>query len=280
MILFTLMGQGIQISNWNEWCEQLWRRGEDAWIKRDGQDHYYREKVVLPNLAREVEKLPYDYKTLIDLGSGDGHTTNLFVKEMTLRQRSTETVLLIDRSAVQLNRSLQQPFLGNAHLINQDLVKGGWVGDVSRFPSPRIFLSIFVFQELPCVGELFAKLFYVMDSADICFAVFVDPGYSSWLSERGSVKIVENNHSSAREWEWAAKYPISIESKILFLPHFQRSLDTYRMLAVQNGLLVGDPVQLVVPDSPSSREVFADTVYGNDIIGRSSSVLISLRKKD
>lgn len=272
------MEKRLNLPNWNKWSEGLWHKSEGLWIKRNGQDHFYREQVVLPALLKEIAETRQCFKTLVDLGSGDGHVTNVFLAELQKQEQKVDFVVLVDRSHLQLQIALSLPFLKEAEVVEKDLIADDWATPVSQSLSPRIFLSVFVFQEIPSLGSLIERISKAMTTTDIGLAVFVAPAYSDSLRNRGAIQVVEQG-TSATEWEWAGMYPISIESNVIFLPHFQRSMDTYRGILAQYDLLMSEPTYLSVPDTPKTREVFGHTIYGQGIIGAKSSVLVSFRKK-
>src|SRR5918912_3186313 len=144
-----VMEKRLKTSNWNKWCKHLWRESEGMWIKRDGQDHFYREQVVLPALVKQIRKERQDFRTLVDLGSGDGHVTNLFLEELRRQERNVESVLLVDQSGAQLQIAKALPSLKEAQTLQRDLIDDDWVTAASETTAPRIFLSVFVFQEIP-----------------------------------------------------------------------------------------------------------------------------------
>ena len=69
----------MNIKIWKSWSEYLWKKAEDSWISRDGQDHFYRNKVIIPALEKELEKAS-GIKSIIDLGCGDGRHLVFFSK--------------------------------------------------------------------------------------------------------------------------------------------------------------------------------------------------------
>jgi hypothetical protein len=247
------------------------------WIKRDGQDHFYREQVVLPALLKEIHKERQDFRTLVDFGSGDGHVTNLFLEGLRDQERNMESVLLLDQSSVQLQIAKALPSLKDAQTLQKDLIDDDWVTAVLDTPAPRIFLSVFVFQEIPVLETLIERISRAAASTDICLAVFVAPSYSDALRKHEAIRVIEQGGSST-DWEWAGMYPISVDSAVIFLPHFQRSLQVYQEIAAKHGLIMAEPKYLSVPDTPKAREVFGRTIYGQGIVGAESSVLISLGK--
>lgn len=271
------MEKRLKTANWNKWCKHLWRESEGMWIKRDGQDHFYREQVVLPALLKETRKEHLDFRTLVDLGSGDGHVTNLFLEGLRSQRGNVESVLLVDQSDIQLQIAKALPSLKEAQTIQKDLIDDDWVTAVLETPAPRIFLSVFVFQEVPVIETLIERISRALGSDDICLAVFVAPSYSDSLRKGEAIRVVEQG-SHSTDWEWAGLYPISIESAVIFLPHFQRSLQVYQEVTATHGLKMSEPNYLSVPDTPKAREVFGRTIYGQGIIGVRSSVLISLCK--
>lgn len=268
----------IEVSRWNNWSEALWHRNEGLWIKRNGQDHFYREQVVLPTLLKEIGEGGHPFKTLVDLGSGDGYTTNRLLERLAEGGVRLDSVLLVDRSSTQLGIAKTLPFLRDAVVVQKDLIEEDWADAVMTSESPKIFLSVFVLQEVPRVHIFFSILSRAMNPADMCLAVLVDPEYSQKLYRDGTIKVVGENRDQSAEWEWAGEYPITIDTTEIYLPHFQRRIDVYRQIAAENGLSISEPASLVVQDTPEAREVFGHTIYGQGIIGVGSSILLKLTK--
>ncbi|HKO60493.1 MAG TPA: hypothetical protein VJV03_04980 [Pyrinomonadaceae bacterium] len=188
-----------------------------------------------------------------------------------------ESVLLLDQSHVQLQIAKALPSLKEAQTLHTDLVDDDWVTEVLKTPEPRVFLSVFVFQEIPVLETLIERISRAAGSTDVCLSVFVAPSYSDALRKGQAIRVIEQGGAST-DWEWAGMYPISVDSAVIFLPHFQRSLQVYKEIATKYGLRMSDPNYLSVPITPEAREVFGRTIYGQGIVGVKSSVLISLRK--
>lgn len=264
-------------TNWSVWCEKLWQKSGNQWIKRTGQDHYYRDRVVVPALLNAIGE--QEIKTLIDVGSGDGYTTNLLLKELEKKEHLPDTIILIDRSSEQLQKTRDVPLLREAKTIVSDISVEDWSKIVLKTEPPRLFLSTFVYQEIPKISFLFKTIAGAMNPGDLCLSVIVNPEYSTLLKSQGKVKFVSDSVSEDDDWDWVGKYPIGIEDGTIYLPHFERKIETYGALAEDNGLIMQDPVFCGVPDTKQSREVFGDTVYGYEIIGVDSSILLSFTKE-
>lgn len=268
-----------EVTYWNRWSEVLWHRNEGLWIRRNGQDHFYREQVVIPTLVEEIKGANQQFRTLIDLGSGDGYTTNRLLEELEKVGIRIGSVFLVDRSTVQLEIASALPLLRNARFIDKDLIEDNWADAVMTSESPRVFLSVFVLQEVPRVDIFFSIMSRVIDPTDVCLAILVDPEYSDRLYRDSTIRVAEENGDQDTEWEWAGEYPITIdEDNKIYLPHFQRRINIYQQIAARNGLSMTVSRSLIVQDTPQAREIFGHTVYGQGIIGVSSSILLTIRK--
>lgn len=113
---------------------------------------------------------------------------------------------------------------------------------------------------------------------DAYLVVVVTPEYCDKLRSEGKITFVHTNVEKGVDWEWAGGYPIADEKKTFHLPHFQRSLDIYAKTAEDHGLKLESAQYLSVPNTEQSRSVFAKTVYGKDIVGVASSMLLTFKK--
>jgi hypothetical protein len=80
------------------------------------------------------------------------------------------------------------------------------------------------------------------------------------------------------DWKWAGGFPVPVGSDTVFLPHFQRDLDSIIAAHLEYGLTVTGVQELSVPDTAETRKIFSGTVYGEEIIAHPSSVLLTIRK--
>ena len=81
----------------------MWEKAESAWISRDGQDNYYRNRVVLPALLEKLADLSIESLNIIDIGSGDGYCINQLVHVLKRRDKGIIKITLVDRSESQLH---------------------------------------------------------------------------------------------------------------------------------------------------------------------------------
>ena len=133
---------------WFKWCRSLWSASEKDWVNRSGQDHYYRKYAVIPAIKRRL--LDEDgFNTFIDLGCGDGFTTELLLNKLKYKFKSNMILNLVDVSSEQLiiahNRLKKNYF--NISTYNNDLNNGIWHSKIN-LRSPSFFLSVFVLQEM------------------------------------------------------------------------------------------------------------------------------------
>lgn len=266
------------MSCWADWCQSLWGQGEPSWIQRDGQDHYYRNTVVIPALIESTIRSQCAPEALVDLGSGDGYTTGLFLTQIERLVKPVGTVVLVDRSRVQLDLALKA--LPRAKAIESDLTADCWIPLALHAPSPRIFLSIFVLQEIPVLEPFLRNLIRVMSPDDLYLAVIVAPMYSESLRKRGSLEVVDLEGAEFGDWDWAGRYPISTPSGDIFLPHFQRHLSAYQSAFERSSLRIVHCHSLKVPPTRESYEIFSPTAYGRAIVGKRSSMLFVLKRQE
>lgn len=254
-----------------QWCQSLWSRAEERWIRRTGQDHYYRSSVVVPALRRHIDARER-YRSLIDLGAGDGHLTATLLNDLSPALHP-DSLCLIDRSARQLECAKLNPLLSASTTIPADLTTNNWVDSINRLPSPRLLLSTFVLQELHSLDGIYANVASTLSADDTFIALVVAPSFSSDLQCNGKLKLFRVGNSGS-DWTWCGSYPVSVDTGDILLPHFQRSASAYRRAGERHGLSLRQSTYLSVPDVPAARSVFSETVYGDEIIGVPSGLLL------
>ncbi len=262
-----------QSSKWIHWSEQLWGQAETGWLKRDGQDHFYREIVVIPALLRAFDSLAKRPLSIVDLGCGDGHSASLLLAEFK-RRRLSSSVTLVDRSQRLLSAASHDPNLASSCLVQADFTSSSWSQQLSQLQHPTLFLAIFLLQELFDLRLFFDGISELMLAEDRLLAVVPAPRYAEGLRRSSRLRLVVKG-SSIDDWCWAGEYPISTPNGSLVLPHFQRTLDHYRRAACMRGLALISHEDLCVPHTIAAHNVFAKTVYGCEIIGRPSAKLLT-----
>lgn len=270
--------QGHQIINWQNWSEQLWKEAESGWLNRDGQDHFYRQAVVLPAVNQAVTSLPKRPNSIIDLGCGDGHSTSLLVAELK-RRRWRPSIILADRSQYLLNATRRDIELIEAQLVQTDFTNTSWWQEFPEIRHPAILFAHFLLQELPDLTCFFKGIKELMLEDSCLFAVVPAPRYVESLRRSSRARVIMMG-ADDDDWKWVGEYPISIPCGSLALPHFQRTIGDYRCAAKNNNISMIEHYDLYVPDTKSARNVFSDTVYGHGIIGQPSSKLLVFTKKD
>jgi trans-aconitate methyltransferase len=266
------------LSVWTSWCNRLWEKAETAWIDRVGQDHFYRERVVVPSLITSITSLKPPARTLIDIGCGDAYVTEKLFETPRLQRSAIHDILLVDRSRSELAAAKKRKCLSGARFHEADLLEGDSLGSVATMPSPKVILAIFVLQELPCLESLLHDLYQTMHADDLCLAVFPAPSYATRLFRTGLMRRVSLAVPQKRDWSWAGEYPISVNSHIIYLPYFHRTVKMLRQLLARAGFGIVDCRFLTVLDSPEATMVFRESVYGEGIVGVHSSVLMEIRK--
>lgn len=269
---------GNQSTKWTRWSEELWDEAERGWLTRNGQDHFYRETVVIPALVRAFDLRSKRPLSIVDLGCGDGHSASLLLADLKRRQLSA-SVTLVDRSPRLLSAAQHDPILKSATVIQAEFGSVSWSRQLPDLQQPTVFLAVFLLQELPDLGHFFHGLSDLMSAEDRLLAVVPDPDYAESLRRSSRVTLVATG-SRVVDWRWAGEYPISTHGKPLALPHFQRAIEDYRRAACRWGLELIGQDDLCVQDTPSAYKMFADTVYGCAIIGRPSAKLLTFASVD
>lgn len=261
------------------WVRDLWELAESKWIARDGQDKYYREKVAIPGIIEAIEKTGnIGQFELIDIGSGDGLTTNHLIMSMVQNSLIPSKIVLIDRSKAQLKIASSQKELNKALIINSNLLDNKWV---NMLPDPlhrRIFISMFLVQELPDLRPLLKGLNDVMTQKDIAIFLTVAPSYSSTLLQSGAI-LESQDGDVGNDWYWKGMYPIDGLRGRFYLPHYQRDLDDYKKQLIKYGFHCIYRKHLSVPVTREAHHIFRNTVYYNNIIGIPSSVVFAFQNK-
>ena len=258
--------------NWNEWAEEKWRRAESGWVERGGQDHFYRQSVVVPSLLEEILTLPTLPASILELGCGDGHTVSLLVAEL-MKREARPTLMFLDRSEGLLESARRDPSLTSARFVQSDLGNPAWHGEVGGLQRPALILAIFVLQEMPQLKTLFGGLAKLMIAGDRFIAVVPAPSYAEQLRTEGKLRLVHEGRADD-DWDWVGEYPVPTEKETLALPHFQRGLRRFEQAAINNGLSLIGHRHLRVPDTSEAREIFGKTAYGEEIVEVDSALLL------
>jgi hypothetical protein len=260
------------------WSKKVWTKAESKWMSRNGQDRVYRDLVAIPGLSASIMRScdPTSIE-LIDLGCGDGYTTDKLASEFFACGFIVEGTLLLDRSLNLLDKATNRLCLHTAIKIECEMNKSGWARLLPPRIRKRIIISTFFIQELHSLQHFIKELAQVMIDDDVAFFLTVAPDYSSSLALNGAIRELEVK-SGKEDWLWRGLYPIDSPEGIFYLPHFERSISDYVSAFQCNGLEVVDISYLSVPNTRSANELFVNTIYGADIIGKPSSVVITIKR--
>jgi hypothetical protein len=267
----------MELENWRHFAKCLWEREEQKWISRNGQDHFYRIKVVLPSIEDEIQKTK-KVRTLIDLGCGDAFVLGQLLRIRKAGIKKLEEIVLIDRLKKLLEIAKSKLNFSPVITIKADLESETWIPVVSRTKGKRLFLSVFVLQELPDLKRFLSSLSKVFCSGDTGIFVTVAPVFASCLVASRKMKRIIKNGSEGTDFKWAAEYPISNNSRTIYLPYFHRTINDYRKELKQQAFRVVNVRYLSVPETKICRKIFEDTAYGNHIIGHPSSLMLVVKK--
>jgi hypothetical protein len=267
-----------KLSNWRKWANKLWARAETAWIERNGQDEFYRQRVVVPALTRAILKIRSPLLYLIDLGSGDGKSTSLIVEECLKENIYFEDICLIDRSDKQLGISRHMPHLAKSSTLFFN-IGGSKPLVIPESKLPRLLVSIFVIQELPELASFGMALSNVLRQNSNALIITVAPRFSQYLRQNGSIRIEDlSRYPSDRDWNWAGSYPIAGEGGRHYLPHFQRSLAQITKSLLAFRLRIIQKTYLQVPPTHQARQIYENSDYGQLILNVPSSLLLVVKK--
>lgn len=267
----------MQISSWKTWSEQLWKVAENEWISRNGQDHFYRINVVIPSLKREISKVP-NLQSVIDLGCGDAYILYRLIERKIIAVNNIKDIVLIDRSGRFLKEAKSRMQVPSVQVIKADLDNETWVPPVKRTKPNRLFLSIFLIQEMPRLDRFILNLHEVFGQNDLGLFITVAPFFANLLVSTGKMHQ-ERKSSTNSYFRWAASYPISNNSRTIYLPYFHRTKKEYEEVLNRYQMKVENHKYLSVPDSKAARNIFKNTLYGKDIINKHSSLLLIVKKK-
>lgn len=263
-----------------KWAQQVWKENGSKWLDREGQDHFYRDAVVIPALSAAVVEHASPRVTLIDLGAGDGYTTHALVRQLRKTRVQLDAVVLADRSLSECRHARALMGDQGVTIVREDLLEPGAISNLARRTKyPVVVVSVFVLQELPCLRSFMAEVAAALKPGSLFAAVVVAPTFADRLRRRGAVRVIGEAADRQEDWSWYGLYPISSRDTTFYLPHFQRRLVDYTRLISGAGLRVGLVRPLFVPSTQASRAVFRSTTYGESILGSPSSTLIIARPR-
>ncbi len=217
-----------------------------------GTDRYYQENVVIPSLVREA--LTEWFESFVEIGSGDGYSTELFLAACEQKGRVFPSVTRITPSA-----------------------ESDWSHDIRSAAGPRFLALNYVLQQLPRLDAFFETLANSMEPGDVCTAIVVHPDYAERLNKTGKLTHVQKAGTD-EDWNYTAKYPIAVEYKIIYTPFFDRTFNTYIQSAAAHGLSTYAPIPLRLPNNKPSRDLYRGSVYGEEILHVPSSALLIFTK--
>ena len=218
------------ITTCEEWAKRLWHDAEDLWIRRDGQDHYYRTDVILPAFKQQLTDF-IRFKSIIDFGCGDGYMLELLLQSAGFPFDAYSSVVLIDRSNAQLQLAYQRLTTLSPHVIAINAEFDSL--DINQFahtPSPKLLLSIFVMDELISLSPYLSVIKQCINDDDLLIAVVINSHFAETLSAAHPKmeRLFYNLSFPEKDWQWAAQYPIPTALGTIYLPYFYRGLSDYQ----------------------------------------------------
>jgi len=262
------------------WAEKVWAEAEEKWLVRDGQHHFYTDYVVIPGLMHCIQRIcSTNFIELVDIGCGDGYLTEHLVTKMLAAGIFASRVLLLDCSQIKLEIASGRSNLSNAMPIRCNLNDCNWFVDIPPYTCQRIFISVFSIQELPALDNLLFGLESIVSQHDIVLLLTVAPKYSELLLREG--KILHHVQGTINDdWHWRGLYPIDGAAGRLYLPHFHRTVEDYLQSLNAYGFHNIGTCYLSVPNSQNANSFFSKTIYGRRIIGKQSSMILTIKKMD
>lgn len=266
---------------WQRWCDQLWLRAEKQWINRQGQDHLYRRRVVIPALQVAAAHLSFD--TIIDVGCGDGVMTAAFVRTLPARKR--RDVVCLDLSNRQL-RIARRNLSGLARVrcvcgdVSTDETWQQVLANLNRGASHgRLWVSVFMLQELPSLKLLLRNVAQCMQPGEQFLVITTSPSYVDFMVCDAWRRYQMRRTGFGcwpQDFSYAVGYPVPVSAGTsITLPHFQRWPKHFRRQASAAGLAMRGWRDITVPWTMETERVFGPTIYGRDILERPSSALIT-----
>ena len=307
------------------WAESLWDEIGNLWADRKGQDHVYREQVTSKFLMVAITNhiLKHNLRSwqLVDLGCGDGiPTSKLIMKLNELSSNCESEISILPDSILLIDRS--QPLLSAAsqnidRVLHQSTTMSSDRQDTSKFKNllsrrrlscsafaidlvtdyldshidgtkSNIFISEFVLQELPSLSNLFSSLSVTLNKDSLAIFIIPHPVFANQLLND---KRIPSAHIAAPgdacDWEWCGEYPVPNGRTMLYLPHFQRSLDLIREKGSEHKLHIEfEDMYLshAILDCDSPNTNFASieqlrVAYGSSIIDLPSSCALMVSHK-
>jgi hypothetical protein len=278
LILFHDKMDKANFIKWEKWSVHLWEQAENEWISRNGQDHFYRIKVVLPALEKELRRAG-GWQSIIDLGCGDAFILGHLLKRKAISIKKIRNIVLIDKCGRFLQRAKSKMQGPSFLTFKGDLNDQSWIPVVKETRPRRLFLSIFLLQEIPQLDGLISNLREVFGEDDLGLFVTVAPFFANLLLSTGKMHK-ETESSVNRYFRWAAAYPIANNSRSFYLPYFHRTKKEYEKVFKEFGFKIVKHRYLLVPNERTSHDIFQNTLYGKDIINKPSGLLLVVKKDD
>jgi len=185
-----------------------------------------------------------------------------------------QVAIIVDRSATLLAKCRTGRLSARCDIVNDDILLGDWVNDVSQCRSPRTIITSLTITELPIIDPFFKYCADATSAGDRLVIFTMADHLTQWLLDTG-LMLLEAGASPGDDFFWAGKYPACISgSSRVYLPHFQRGAFMYRRLAAAHGFLEvsSDPYKL--SDAPGLRSLFDGTLYGRELLTVPAGLLL------
>lgn len=263
------------IQKWNLWSSSLWQESETGWIDRSPEDLYYKQMMVINPIVSIMHDRKFN--SIVDLGGGDGYILDSISDQISPSDLPTRTYL-IEQNKRQLEIARSKKHLRSTSFISLDLTAGDWTEALTGIEGPVLFIASFVLLELPTLTPILSNLSKLMKSEDELQAFIIDPAFSTKLLKEGKIELIGYKVNNNEDWEWAGKFPVVTENKVIWLPHFERSAEQYRAAAKAFALRMDEPVHLVLKKTPEALQVLGDSNYWHEILDVSSALQLTFRK--
>lgn len=255
------------------WTDQVWKTASDKWVKRK-QDFEYRITVTRPALKYQISQiLPIQNGTYLDIGCAEGTETKIiydYLKEAGF----TGKLYGVDVR----KKTNKQPTIHD--LLSLEFKENG---TSVAIPPADIIFSQFALQETPSIKEFLNNIHKNLKKEGLFVCIFLHPNFSSSLRKKHASRI-NKELGSTRDWEYAAEYPIVEETGTFYVPHFQRSLATYKrefkkyfkILRIEE--LQPNPKELYYKKIQLPFNNDKNNLYYPEILTAPSSILFTVKK--
>jgi len=281
------------MDNASAWVQSVWQKAQSNWIGREGQDRTYRVDVIIPAVCNLLDDyFPKGNVRILELGCGDG----VLLESNDFRKLFNEDGFYhgIDLSETLLNSVRENHSASNITFQQGDIADPSLPDTVEeRYKKANVALSVFMIQEVPNLDVYIHNLARLTAPGALTITVSVHPDFADWLLREDRLQVEKrlggDTEFTNYQWRWAGYYPIVEEIHgTFYLPHFQRTVEDYKMIMERHGFKLEQTIDLPEPTRDIPRLVqggvspftpFADNQYWPRI-GEAPSAIIFVARKE